>query len=39
VTSSNSAYTVDKYLSSLDESDGEKEEKKGNINLIIISHY
>ncbi|ORX44807.1 hypothetical protein BCR36DRAFT_585932 [Piromyces finnis] len=28
VTSSNSAYTVDKYLSSLDESDGEKEEKK-----------
>ncbi|ORX85930.1 hypothetical protein BCR32DRAFT_71316 [Anaeromyces robustus] len=28
VTSSNSTYTVDKYLSSLDESDGEKEEKK-----------
>jgi len=31
VTSSNSTYsTVDKYLSSLDESDGEREEKKSN---------
>ena len=31
MTSSNSTYsTVDKYLSSLDESDGEREEKKSN---------